>query len=146
MEWTHWWFMHTSGTDNKEFFMKKLCLLLSLLAPLAVLANSNCDKPVNDFDGLYCLNKVYGEADKELNQKYSQLAGKLDASGKAALKQGQLAWMKDRNSQCSKHDETGFLVNLGCATRITVARVDFLQSRIRECNSSGCQNSKLQDE
>ena len=123
--------------------MKKRYLLLSLLLPVAAFANSNCDKPVNDFDGLYCLNKVYGEADKELNQKYGQLAPLLDAQGKAALKQGQLAWMKDRNSQCSRHDETGFLVNLGCATRKTVARVEFLQSRIRECKSSGCQNSKL---
>ena len=126
--------------------MKKRYLLLSLLLPMAAFANSNCDKPVNDFDGLYCLNKVYGEADKELNQKYGQLAPMLDAKGKAALKQGQLAWMKDRNSQCSRHDETGFLVNLGCATRKTVARVEFLQSRIRECKSSGCQNSKLLDE
>ena len=126
--------------------MKKRYLLLSLLLPVAAFANSNCDKPVNDFDGLYCLNKVYGEADKELNQKYGQLAPLLDAQGKAALKQGQLAWMKDRNSQCSRHDETGFLVNLGCATRKTVARVEFLQSRIRECKSSGCQNSKLQEE
>ena len=126
--------------------MKKRYLLLSLLLPMAAFANSNCDKPVNDFDGLYCLNKVYGEADKELNQKYGQLAQLLDAQGKAALKQGQLAWMKDRNSQCSRQDETGFLVNLGCATRKTVARVEFLQSRIRECKSSGCQNSKLQDE
>ena len=126
--------------------MKKRYLLLSLLLPMAAFANSNCDKPVNDFDGLYCLNKVYGEADKELNQKYGQLAPLLDAQGQAALKQGQLAWMKDRNSQCSRHDETGFLVNLGCATRKTVARVEFLQSRIRECKSSGCQNSKLQEE
>ena len=126
--------------------MKKRYLLLSLLLPIAAFANSNCDKPVNDFDGLYCLNKVYGEADKELNQKYGQLAPLLDAQGKAALKQGQLAWMKDRNSQCSRQDETGFLVNLGCATRKTVARVEFLQSRIRECKSSGCQNSKLQGE
>ena len=126
--------------------MKKRYLLLSLLLPMAAFANSNCDKPVNDFDGLYCLNKVYGEADKELNQKYGQLAPLLDAQGKAALKQGQLAWMKDRNSQCSRHDETGVLVNLGCATRKTVARVEFLQSRIRECKSSGCQNSKLQGE
>ncbi|MBV8246999.1 MAG: DUF1311 domain-containing protein [Comamonas sp.] len=123
--------------------MKKLCLLLSLLAPLAALANSNCDKPVNDFDGLYCLNKVYGEADKELNQKYGELASKLDVQGKAALKQGQLAWIRERNSQCSRRDDSGFLVNLDCATKKTVARVDFLQSRIRECKSSGCLNSKL---
>jgi uncharacterized protein YecT (DUF1311 family) len=123
--------------------MKKLCLLLSLLAPLAALANSSCDKPVNDFDGLYCLNKVYGEADKELNQKYGELASKLDVQGKAALKQGQLAWIRERNSQCSRRDDSGFLVNLDCATKKTVARADFLQSRIRECKSSGCLNSKL---
>ena len=123
--------------------MKKIFAALALIAPLAVFANSNCDKPVNDFDGLYCLNKVYSEADKELNQRYSELASKLDAPGKSALKQGQLAWMKQRNNQCSKRDDTGFYVNLRCAAETTIARVDFLQGRVRECKSAGCQNSKL---
>ncbi|MBL8300975.1 MAG: DUF1311 domain-containing protein [Rhodanobacteraceae bacterium] len=123
--------------------MKKLAALMTLVFPALVFANSNCDKPVNDFDGLYCLNKVYGEADKELNDRYKELVSLLDSSGKAALKQGQLAWIKQRNSQCSRREESDFFVNLDCATNQTIQRAQFLQDRIRECKSSGCLNSRL---
>lgn len=123
--------------------MKKLFVLMTLAAPLLAQANSNCDKPVNDFDGLYCLNKIYVEADKELNDKYRDLVSLLDSAGKAALKKGQIAWIKQRNSQCSRRDADGFFVNLDCATQQTISRVQFLQDRVRECKSSGCLNSKL---
>lgn len=123
--------------------MKKLFVLMTLAAPLLAQANSNCDKPVNDFDGLYCLNKVYVEADKELNDKYRDLVGLLDSAGKAALKKGQITWIKQRNSQCSRREADGFFVNLECATQQTISRVQFLQDRARECKSSGCLNSKL---
>lgn len=123
--------------------MKKLFVLLALAAPLLAQANSNCDKPVNDFDGLYCLNKVYVEADKELNDRYRDLVGLLDGAGKAALKKGQIAWIKQRNSQCSRREADGFFVNLDCATQQTISRAQFLQDRVRECKSSGCLNSKL---
>ncbi|NML16135.1 lysozyme inhibitor LprI family protein [Azohydromonas caseinilytica] len=116
---------------------------LGALFSAGCLAASNCDKPVNDFDGLYCLNKVYNEADRELNEKYGQLAGQLDAEGKAKLKRGQIAWMRNRNSQCSRHEGHEFFVNLECATRETISRAEFLQSRLRECSSTGCQSSRL---
>ena len=123
--------------------MKKLLAIALLTAPIVALANSNCDKPINDFDGLYCLNKVYSEADKELNDRYKELVVLLDTSGKAALKQGQLTWMKQRNGQCSRREGNDFFVNLDCATSQTIERAQFLQSRVRECKSSGCLNSKL---
>ena len=125
--------------------MKKLLLasLLGTLFSAAALAASNCDKPINDFDGLYCLNKVYNEADRELNEKYGLLAGQLDAEGKAKLKRGQIAWIKNRNTSCSRHEGDEFFVNLECATRETISRAEFLQSRLRECTSTGCQNSRL---
>ena len=106
-------------------------------------ANSACDTPKNDFDGLYCLNKVYQEADKELNQNYKKLNSKLDGDGKKSLKSGQLSWMEDRNNNCSKRESNGFYVNLDCAAGTTIQRSQFLQDRIRECASAGCQNSKL---
>jgi uncharacterized protein YecT (DUF1311 family) len=109
----------------------------------SVLANSACDKPRDDFDGLYCLNKVYQEADAELNANYKKLMPKLDSNGAVALKRSQLAWMEERNSSCSKRDNQGFFVNLNCATQQTINRAQFLQDRYRECVSSGCQNSKL---
>ena len=124
--------------------MKKLILALLVCASGSAFANSACDTPRNDFDGLYCLNKVYQEADKELNANYKTLAARLDANGKQALKSGQLSWISERNQSCSKKDGSGFYVNLDCATTTTIKRAQFLQDRVRECASSGCQNSKLQ--
>lgn len=123
--------------------MKRLMLAVLLCAAGAAQANSACDKPHNDFDGLYCLNKVYQEADKELNDNYGKLAGKLDADGKKRLKTGQLQWIKQRNASCSKQDAEAFFVDLECATNTTIKRTQFLQDRARECASAGCQNSKL---
>jgi uncharacterized protein YecT (DUF1311 family) len=126
------------------FITSCTALLLGLSAAGMAHANSSCDKPTNDFDGLYCLNKVYIEADKELNENYKKLVSKLDTSGKSALKTGQLAWIRERNSSCSKNESDGFYVNLNCATDKTISRAQFLQDRVRECTSAGCQNSKLQ--
>lgn len=109
----------------------------------AAMASANCDRPRNDFDGLYCLNQVYQQADADLNAAFKSLNAKLDAKGKATLKRGQLAWMKRRNEQCSMHQEDAFYVDLECATDTTIGRTQFLQNRLRECISSGCRNSKL---
>ena len=59
-------------------------LLIAVLLGFAGFAHANsaCDKPRDDFDGLYCLNKVWQEADKELNEAYKALTPKLDANGK----------------------------------------------------------------
>lgn len=123
--------------------MQRWIIALLLCAPSAAFANSACDKPRNDFDGLYCLNKVYQEADKELNENYKKLNDKLDDAGKKVLKAGQLAWMRERNQNCSRHEGEQFYVNLDCAADTTISRSQFLQDRLRECVSSGCQNSKL---
>jgi len=123
--------------------MKKCILALLVFASGSAFANSACDTPRNDFDGLYCLNKVYQEADKELNANYKTLAAKLDAGGKQKLKSGQLAWIANRNDACSKRESSGFYVNHDGATKTTIERAQFLQDRVRECASAGCQNSKL---
>lgn len=123
--------------------MKSIILAALLCAASFAQANPACDKPKNDFDGLYCLNKIYQEADKELNENYKKLSGSLNADGKQRLKAGQLAWIEQRNNSCSKRDGQGFFVNLDCATSTTIQRSQFLQDRIRECASAGCLNSKL---
>ena len=58
--------------------MKRWMLAVLMCAAGAAKANSACDKPQKDFDGLYCLNKVYQEADKELNDNYGKLARELN--------------------------------------------------------------------
>jgi uncharacterized protein YecT (DUF1311 family) len=115
---------------------------LSLIATNAS-ADSACDKPRNDFDGLYCLSKVYQQSDVDLNSAFTQLRDKLDEKGKETLRISQLAWLKTRDQSCSRHDNSGFYVNLVCATQTTIKRTEFLQSRYRECISSGCLNSRL---
>jgi uncharacterized protein YecT (DUF1311 family) len=120
------------------------CLVLAALLGSGA-ARADCDHPKNDFDDLYCLDKVYIQSDKDLNDEYGKLSKQLDANGKAALKHGQLAWIKARNDQCSMKDDHGFWVNLDCATHTTIARTQFLQDRNRECASAGCMPSKLSD-
>ena len=99
--------------------MKKLAMVVFLIYSTAAYADSACDKPRDDFDGLYCRNKVYQEADRELNENYKKLYAKLDNDGKEALKAGQLAWIEDRNNKCSRHEGQQFFVNLNCATNTT---------------------------
>ncbi len=123
--------------------MKTLIFVTALLFSGPLLAAEACDKPNNDFDGLYCLNKIYQEADKELNVNYKSLVLRLDTAGKAQLKRNQLLWQKSRNSECSRRDGSSFLVDLQCATDTTISRSQVLQDRIRECKSAGCLNSKL---
>ena len=109
----------------------------------AAQADSACDKPRNGFDGIYCLNKVYQQSDSDLNSAFSQLRQKLDVAGQDALRAGQIAWLHDRDQNCSRHETSGFYVNLACATKTTIERTEFLQSRYRECISSGCLNDRL---
>jgi uncharacterized protein YecT (DUF1311 family) len=123
--------------------MNKIISIALLCLSSSVLANSACDSPQNGFDDLYCLNKVYQAADTELNAAYKKLKGQLDNSGKDLLKTGQLTWIDNRNRQCSRYEGGEFYVNLDCAAKTTIERLQFLQDRSRECASSGCQNSKL---
>ena len=129
---------HTIGKTS-------LAILTSaaFMFPMLSWGAQNCDKPVNDFDGLYCLTKVYLEADKELNNSYTKLNKALNSTQKSKLKRGQLAWMRERNDQCSYHDEGGFYVNMDCATRTTTKRVNFLNERVRECSAGSCRDSRL---
>jgi uncharacterized protein YecT (DUF1311 family) len=123
--------------------MKRLLALLALAAASPAFANSACDRVTNDFDGLYCLNKVYQQADADLNTAYKALVAKLDADARAVLRQHQLQWMAERNVSCSMTKDGAFYVDLDCATRVTIDRTRFLQDRVRECISSGCMESRL---
>lgn len=128
----------------KNLHLIKSMLITSVLTVTSLAnANSNCDKPRNDFDGLYCLNKVYLQADKDLNNNYKALRKLLDNKGKRLLKTSQLKWIKNRDANCSYHDHRGFFVNLDCAASTTINRAKFLNDRKRECVSSGCRNSRL---
>jgi len=122
----------------KQYLISMLLLLLSSSAMA-----DNCNKPRDDFDSLYCLNKVYQEADKDLNKAYKKLKKLLKKSGRKKLKTSQLDWIKKRNNNCSFRRNGLFFVSLSCTTKTTIARTNVLLSRIRECKATGCQPSKL---
>ncbi|BDA79024.1 hypothetical protein LPTSP3_g19540 [Leptospira kobayashii] len=124
--------------------MKTILVGIFVLVAGSSLYADNCDHPKDDFDGLYCLNKVYIQADKDLNDAYKKLNSSLAADAKKKLKEFQLYWIQSRNSECSWKDERGFFVNLSCAANKTISRTDFLNARIRECKSTGCQPSRLE--
>ena len=130
---------------NRTISKTSLAMLASaaFMFPMLSWGAQNCDKPINDFDGLYCLTKVYLEADKELNNSYTKLNKVLNSTQKSKLKRGQLAWIRDRDERCSYHNDEGFFVNMNCATRTTTSRVNFLNDRIRECSAGSCRDSRL---
>lgn len=123
--------------------MKKFAVLLSVvMLPMAAHA-AGCAKPRNAFDQVYCAGNVFSQADHDLNQKYSSLRTRLNPAQQAALKSGQLGWLKQRDEQCSEEKDNGYFVNLDCAVNMTQQRLAFLQERERECNSTGCVDDKL---
>lgn len=122
--------------------MKKYIFLIAILSSTSAFAD-NCDKPRDDFDGLYCLNKIYQEADNELNSAYKELKALLNKEEFKKLKTSQLKWIKSRNNNCSFRKNGKFFVSLGCTTEMTVNRTNQLRDRMRECKATGCQSSKL---
>lgn len=137
----------TLSTTKKAMLTLSFVITSSLAAliPSTASAAQQCDNPRNDFDGLYCLSKVYQEADKDLNASYGKLVKYLNREQKAILKRGQLAWMRDRNSSCSEYTDDSFLVDMRCATNTTTNRVNFLNERLRECRAGDCRTSRLDD-
>jgi len=123
--------------------MKKIGLTVLLLLMTAGAYAAGCATPKNAFDQVYCAGTLFAQVDHDLNVEYGNLRKNLKPTGLAALKQGQLAWIKDRNDQCSEEKSTGFFVNLDCANTMTQDRLAFLKERDRECTSTGCVESKL---
>ena len=126
--------------------MRKTVLSLSMLAAgllSAELALAACEKPRNAFDSVYCLSTEYAQVDRELNNEFGTLRKMLNDGQKAALKKSQIAWIKDRDAQCSYERDGGYFVNLQCAVDKTNERLVVLRERERECQSTGCVDSKL---
>jgi uncharacterized protein YecT (DUF1311 family) len=121
----------------------KSFLLFCFLGITFSISADNCDNIKEGFDGLYCLQKVFFQADKELNESYKKLNGMIDSQTKRKLKESQLSWISERNAECSWKDERGSFVNMECAKNKTISRTNFLNDRIRECKSTGCQPSEF---
>ena len=118
--------------------------MLSLSLPMlgftgSAQAQQSCDYPVGTFDQVYCVNKVTMQADAEMNVVYQKLLKKLTPAQQQTLRQTQRTWMTKRDKDCV--DE--YTVHVNCTHDLTVSRLNFLNDRLRECTSSGCQPSKL---
>ncbi|QHF03420.1 MULTISPECIES: lysozyme inhibitor LprI family protein [Pseudomonas syringae group] len=127
--------------------MKKSLICFAVLATSAVTVTSvqaaGCGNPRNAFDTVYCAGNLFSQADKSLNQTYSDLRKQLPADQQNMLKKSQLSWIKDRDAKCSREESNGYFVNLDCAVTMTQDRSEFLKERQRECSSTGCEASKL---
>jgi uncharacterized protein YecT (DUF1311 family) len=104
---------------------------------------AGCGTPRNAFDTVYCASNLFAQSDKSLNQTYGELRKQLPADQQAVLKQRQLAWIKQRDSQCAREEADGYFVNLDCAVTLTDSRLEVLKERLRECASTGCEAGKL---
>ena len=121
---------------------KYLFCTLAILFSSAAIAD-NCNNPRDDFDSLYCLNKVYQQADKDLNIAYKKLKKLLKKKDRKTLRNRQKSWIQDRNNNCSFKKNGMFFVSLSCTTKTTISRTNQLTNRIRECKAAGCQPRKL---
>lgn len=107
-------------------------------------AQSNCNTALNGFEDVYCASKVFIRADDDLNAVYQKLVKRLSPSAQATLRRTQRAWVAGRNSDCSEDGgKLGTVISMGCAVDKTTSRTNFLNDRLRECLSSGCQPAKL---
>lgn len=125
-----------------KYFLLVLFLMLS-----GNVAADNCAKPRDDFDSLYCLNKIYIETDKELNTVYTELRSTMGYVEKARLRNLQLDWIKQRNARCGLKKDGQFYVSLSCVTNTTEHQISVLRKKLRECKAVGCggkQHGKVQ--
>ena len=120
--------------------MQKILAVLLLGISSLTFAN-NCENPRNTYDDVYCTNKVFHDADVELNKNYADLRKYLNDTQKATLKRSQLAWIKQRDMNCSSEENR--IVFVRCNLDETTTRNAWLRERIRECKTIGCQNNKL---
>jgi len=127
----------------KTFAKILLAAGIAALPAAPAFAASACSNPNTDFDQVYCYTKLFIQADADLNVAYKNLVAKLNADGRAALKQGELAWIKTRNGKCTETRSNDILVDLDCSVAQTVSRTNWLNDRLRECSASGCMNEKL---
>lgn len=121
---------------------------LMLAAALALMpaagAQNNCDRPNGSFDQVYCQIKVLVRADADMNVAYTLLLRKLTPAAQTQLRQTQRAWLARRDRDCVEYSASrGDVVYSGCAVETTTERLNFLNDRLRECNTTGCQPSRL---
>lgn len=125
--------------------MKKILLAMSVICLPTLAFADNCDSTRNTYDAVYCDGKVYVSADQELNKNYQELRKLLNNEQKNMLKRSQLAWIKQRDQECTRESNRGDVINTSCQLRKTQERNSWLRERTRECKTIGCKTSLLNE-
>lgn len=92
---------------------------------------------------MYCLWQVLVQADKDMNDAYRELRGKLNPQQQQLLRTSQLAWLAKRDAAAQGRLEGQVVWYTSVVTDMTIERTAWLKARIRECNSTECDSSKL---
>jgi uncharacterized protein YecT (DUF1311 family) len=124
----------------------KRVILCALLVPLWLSAAGArtqkqrpiqpCEEQSSQAEASACAYREYKAADAELNKAYGRLASKLEADGKALLKDSELAWIKYRDTTCvfeSSFYKGGTMrpmIESFCLTRVTKARTAELKQQL----------------
>lgn len=123
--------------------IKKLITAISASLMLSTAANAietQCDKYSGTYERTYCLSKLFVDSDAELNVVYKELRDQLNDSGKKALKDSEIKWLKYRTGRCETSPGT---IDVRCSYEVNVDRANYLRERSRECRSSRCDNSAV---
>lgn len=127
----------TQKAQTMHKFVAGLCLIFALSSASGRDADP-CAQADNTIEVMQCLDKVYKSKDAELNAAYQALLKKLSptmagdttnyAQVKSELAEGQRAWVKFRDSDCSakyKYSEQGSMRGIVYAT----CRIEHTQQR-----------------
>lgn len=95
----------------------------------------NCQNPASNVEYKYCARLAYEASDRELNQVYRRITGKMTADEKRVLTTAQLAWIRFRDTNCDAEvyrsrggsGYGGFLSN--CLERVTRSRTAELKQQ-----------------
>ena len=98
----------------------------------------NYENPRNRYDNIYYINKIFAS---DLNKSYMELSRYLNREQKTILKRSQVAWIKDRDANCSSKERGAVYVN--CNTEQTIERNAWLRKWIREWKMANCQTNNL---
>lgn len=117
-------------------------LLLLVIAPTTLKAQTDPCKGDTTFEMKQCSAKNFKQADDELNKVYKQLMSKLDDDGhKASLKTAQLSWLNYRDTNCdfeSYLNRGGSIYSVivtECKTSMTTSRTRQLKEQVKQLDN-----------
>lgn len=122
-----------------KIFLALFAAVVVLFAAHAARAQGECDKYKTSYDKTYCFCKLFVESDKELNDVYKELQGLLKADVKQQLTLTQRAWIKYRDTSCSKEGT----IEVDCNYKVNHDRTEYLRDRLRECKTGTCRNNLI---